>query len=274
MVDAVLVFFADAEHHGGGGAHAELVRGAVHVEPVGGQAFQAGDLVADFVVENFGAAAGDGIKSGGAQFRNGLANREAAVLGNGDNLRRGVAVQMDFREALSDPAQHALVPVDLQVGMQAALHQHAGAAEFDGLADLFVNGVEVEDVSLFGRGAFQRTVKRAEGAVLGAEIRVVDVSIDDVRRDALRMQLPAHGVSFHADADEVVGGVEVEGLGFGEGHVLRLFYCIASPFRDVIPNWPAAVRNDRTCLVTQGKAGLASAKCSSGMRGSTPHSYA
>ena len=24
MVDAVLVFFADAEHHGGGGAHAEL----------------------------------------------------------------------------------------------------------------------------------------------------------------------------------------------------------------------------------------------------------
>ena len=34
------------------------------------------------------------------------------------------------------PLQHLLVPVDLQVGMQAALHQHAGAAQFHGLAIL------------------------------------------------------------------------------------------------------------------------------------------
>jgi hypothetical protein len=39
MVDAVLVAFADAEHHGGGGAHAELVSGAVDVDPVAGEAF-------------------------------------------------------------------------------------------------------------------------------------------------------------------------------------------------------------------------------------------
>ena len=102
--------------------------------------------------------------------------------------------------------------------MQAALHQHAGAAEFDRLANLFVNGLEVEDVSLFGQRPFQRTVERAEGAVLRAEVRVIDVAVDDVSDRAFGMQLAAHGVGFHADADQVVGTVEIKGLGVGKGH--------------------------------------------------------
>ena len=39
-----------------------LVGGAMNVEPVFGQAFQPRDLEADFVVENFGAASGNGIQ--------------------------------------------------------------------------------------------------------------------------------------------------------------------------------------------------------------------
>ena len=60
---------------------------------------------------------------------------------------------MNLREALLDTAEHALVPVDLEVRMEAALHENARAAEFDGLADFFVNGIEVEDVAFFGGGA-------------------------------------------------------------------------------------------------------------------------
>ena len=119
------------------------------------------------------------------------------------------------------PLQHLLVPVDLQIGMQAALHQHAGAAQFDGLANLVVDGFELEDVSLFRRWPLQRPVERAEGAVLGAEIRVIDVAVDDVGDDAFGMQLAAHRVGFHADADQVVGTEQVEGLLFGQGHGLR-----------------------------------------------------
>ena len=102
--------------------------------------------------------------------------------------------------------------------MQAALHQHAGAAQFDGLANLFVDGVELEDVAFFGGRAFQRTVEGAEGAVLGAEVGVVDVAVDDVGDHAFGMQLAADRVGFHADADQVVGVEQVEGLGFGQGH--------------------------------------------------------
>ena len=63
-------------------------------------------------------------------------------------------MQMDFRKALLDATQHLLVPVNFQIRMQAALHQHAGAAELDGLANLLVNRVEVENVSFLGRRPF------------------------------------------------------------------------------------------------------------------------
>jgi len=40
--------------------------------------------------------------------------------------------------------------------MESTLHQHAGAAEFDGLADLVVDGVEIENVAFFRGGSFKR----------------------------------------------------------------------------------------------------------------------
>jgi hypothetical protein len=219
MIDAVFVIFADAEHHGRGGAHADLVRRAVHINPVTREALQAGDFVADFVVQNLSAAAGDGIESGIAQAENRIANAEFAVLGNGDDLRSRVAMQMNLREALFDSAQHFFVPVDFEVGMQAALHQDSGASEFDGLADLFVDRIELEDVTFLRGGAFQRAVEGTEGAVLGAEVGVIDVAVDDVGDRALGMQLAADSVGFHADANQVIGVEQVEGLGFGEGHL-------------------------------------------------------
>ena len=68
--------------------------------------------MADFVVKNFGAAAGDGIESGIAQFGDCVANCEAAVLGDSDDLRRGIAVQMNFESFFNSP-QHFFVPVNL-----------------------------------------------------------------------------------------------------------------------------------------------------------------
>ena len=128
---------------------------------------------------------------------------------------------MHSREALFDAAQQALKPIDLQVGMQAALHQHAGAAKFNRLANLFVDGVEVEDVSLGRQLALQRPIEGAERAVLGAEVGVINVAVDDVGDNAFRMQLAAYRVGFHADADEVVGAEHFESLLSGERHDLN-----------------------------------------------------
>src|SRR5207247_2531991 len=110
---------------------------------------------------------------------------------------------MNFGESLLDAAQHLLVPVNFQIGMQAALHQHARAAEFDRLANLVVDRFEIEDVPLFSFGSLQWTIKRAECAVLGAEVRVINVAIDDVSDHALGMKFTAQGVGFLTYGDNI-----------------------------------------------------------------------
>ena len=226
VVDALIECFADAEHHGGGGAHAELVRGAMDGDPVVGAALEAGDALADVVVEDFGAAAGDGVEACVAKSGDSGAQVEFGVLGDGEDLRCGEAVEPDFREALLDAGEEAFEPVDLEVGMKAALHQHAGAAHLLGFGDLLVDLLEVEDVALVGARIlallWERAVEGAEGAVLGAEIGVVDVAIDDVGDDALGVKAATDGVSLEAQPDEVRGVEVVEGLLASQRHMSSL----------------------------------------------------
>src|SRR5207249_8801770 len=125
---------------------------------------------------------------------------------------------MNLGKSLLDAAQHLLVPVNFQVRMQAALHQHAGAAEFDRLANLVVDRFEIEDVSLFSFGSLQWTIKRAERAVFGAEVRVINVAIDDVGDHALGMQFAPDGVGLHADANQIIGTKQIDSLCFGKAH--------------------------------------------------------
>src|SRR5277367_259443 len=110
------------------------------------------------------------------------------------------------------------MPVDLQVGMQAALHQNSRSAKFDGLTDLLVNGFEVEDVSLFRLWALQWPIKSTKSAVLGAVVGVINVAINDVGGHAFRMKPTAHRIGFHPDADQIIGMKQVKRLLFGQSH--------------------------------------------------------
>ncbi len=49
-----------------------------------------------------------------------------------------------------------------------------------------------------------RAIERAETAILRAEVRVVDIAINDVADDAFRMQFFADCIGFHANADQVI----------------------------------------------------------------------
>src|SRR6266705_937929 len=127
-------------------------------------------------------------------------------------------MQMNLGKSLLDAAQHLLVPVNFQIGMQAALHQHACPAKFYRLANLVVDGFKIEDVPLFSFGSLQWTIKRAERAVFGAEVRVINVAIDDVGDHALGMQFAPDGVGLHADANQIIGTKQIDSLCFGKGH--------------------------------------------------------
>src|SRR5215469_16803041 len=63
VVDTMLVFLANTEHHGCRCSHADLVRGPMHVDPVLGQALQTSDLVAHLIVEDLRPATGNRIQS-------------------------------------------------------------------------------------------------------------------------------------------------------------------------------------------------------------------
>ena len=64
VVDAVVRLFDVAVEHRAVGAEAELVGRAVDFEPAAGVGFVFADLVADFGVEDFRAAAGEAAEAG------------------------------------------------------------------------------------------------------------------------------------------------------------------------------------------------------------------
>src|SRR5258705_6838056 len=117
---------------------------------------------------------------------------------------------MDARaEPLLDRRQQVLIPLNLQIRVEAALHQDARSAQVQRLLNLAKDSLVRKDVAL---RAAHRTIKGAEAAILGAEICVIDIAIDDVADHALGMDPASNGVSRHSCADQIVGGEQVPGL--------------------------------------------------------------
>jgi hypothetical protein len=85
--------------------------------------------------------------------------------------------------------------------VQAALHQDARAAERDSLVNLLANLFDGADVGVWFAGA---TVEGAESADDVADVRVIDVAINDVGDDARRVSSLANLVGGDADARDVV----------------------------------------------------------------------
>jgi len=213
VVHALFDGLAAAEHHGRGSAKPQRVRRAMHFDPVIGRRLEAADAAPHIVVQDLGPAAGNRIEAGVPQPGDGVANTQLADLGNVHDLGRGETVAPDLGKAVLDGAQQIFVPLDLQVGVQAALHEDAGAAEVERLLDLLENHFLRMEVAF---GVAHRPVERAKAAVFRAEVRIVDIAVDDVADDAMRVQLAAHCIGGHADADQVVAAEQVEG--FLAGH--------------------------------------------------------
>ena len=120
-----------------------------------------------------------------------------------------------MRVALLQGTQQIFVIADLQIGMQAALQQHAGAAQLQHLVDFFVDRFEREDVAVLRS---QRAVKRAERTILGAKIGVIDVAVDLIGDHARIVFGQAHLVRGHANAQQVIGFQHLQRFLFRQAH--------------------------------------------------------
>src|SRR3569833_2997961 len=100
-----------------------------------------------------------------------------------------------------DAAEQILVVLDAEIRMMAALHQQAGAADRERLLDLLEDDRLRQQVALSHVAG--RAVERAEVAGGLADVRVVEIAVDD-ERDPLRIVLPvAELVRDAAARDEV-----------------------------------------------------------------------
>ena len=88
------------------------------------------------------------------------------------------------RKLLFNASKQPLVIIDLQIRMNSTLHQDPGAAKRDGLFNLLVDNVLRQNIGF--RITFD-AVKRAKRAELLTYICVVDIAIDDVADDVIRM---------------------------------------------------------------------------------------
>ena len=133
VVDAVVRLFDVAVEHRAVRAEAEFVGRAMDFEPAAGVGFVFADLVADFGVEDFRAAAGQAAEAGVDHVFEDLADRllgEAAEPIDLDG-RPGFEVQLGV--GFVQEADDVEVPVVLALMVQAADDVHLGAAVLDGL---------------------------------------------------------------------------------------------------------------------------------------------
>src|SRR6476661_6364795 len=95
-------------------------------------------------------------------------------------LRRTEPVDVDVRIFFADVVQEIDVPLEWQFRMMPALHQDLYSASSSELVQLLIKLLEAQHVMIFV--AFG-SIERAELAVNIANVRVIDVAIDDVGHD-------------------------------------------------------------------------------------------
>src|SRR5918995_469947 len=91
-------------------------------------------------------------------------------------------------------------PTTAQIWMETALQQDLVAAEGEGLLDLLGELLLAEQIPLLRR---QVAVEGTERALGDTHVRVVDVAVDDVGDQALRVQALADGIGQHAEFQQV-----------------------------------------------------------------------
>jgi hypothetical protein len=165
-------------HHRRRRRHPEPVGLAHDVEPFLRLRLLRRDDRANSIHEDFRAATGDRVEPGVAQARERLRGRELRAPRDVLDLGRRERVEVD-RVALLDRAEEILVVVDPEVGVVATLHEQPGAAERERLLDLLVDHGLGQQIAL--AHVAWPAVERAEVAVRDADVRVVEVPVDDER---------------------------------------------------------------------------------------------
>ncbi len=162
------------------------------------------DLFPHAIDENLATAARQAPQARVLEASQHLNYRQFELLVEKVDLWRTETMNVDRGKVRADVAQQFLVPLHRQIRMQTTLHQDLVAAEFHGLAHLLQQDVAIQNVSL---GVADLSIKGAEIADRGADVRIIDVAVDVVGAIRLGMQSLANGVRGAAEREEVAARI-------------------------------------------------------------------
>src|SRR5687767_13598970 len=101
-----------------------------------------------------------------------------------NDLGRRKRMELELRISHLDRTEQVLIPLQRQVRVVSTLQQKLYTANGDCFVDLAEDLVESEDVAIC---VTDRTVEGAEVTASDADVRVIDVAVDYVGNDAIRM---------------------------------------------------------------------------------------
>src|SRR3989442_1846884 len=151
-------------------------------EPIVDSRFQRRDGLADAVHEDFATSPRDRPKASLRELREDLFQWQSENLTEMNELARTESMDVDLRELAFDVRKQVEIPLQRQLGMVASLHKNLRAAEGDGFLDFLVDFIVGDHVGVVV--AFH-PVEGAEFAVNVANVRVIDVPVDNVSYDLI-----------------------------------------------------------------------------------------
>ena len=193
--------------HGARAAAPHLVPDAMHIEPFFGALFPPADFIAHFRIENLRAAAGESAQASLAQNRERLRNGKLEnALRQMANLDRGESLDDQIGIERAQPVQQFDIPILFQRRVQSPHHvdlrDPSRERLLHGRDDVIDRALERMRIAFLGRESAKLTGENAE-------IRVIDVAIQDIGRDVSILLLP-HGARQDPESVEIVGAVKME----------------------------------------------------------------
>src|SRR5262245_60744065 len=192
--------FPNTDHHRTRGSQTQSMRFPMHHQPFVSFTLQRADRISDFVIQDLAASTWHRVQPCSFQPYENVANSQLRYPRDIQNLRRRETMTVDS-EPLFNSREETLIIVDLQIGVNAALHEYSSPSERKRLLDLFVDNVIGKDVGL--RVTFN-SIERTECTEFFANIRVINVAIYDVADHIVRMK---------ALTDPIRTGREVQQIG-------------------------------------------------------------
>ena len=121
MLDALSHCLTKADDHRGRAFHPDGMRACHDMEPVTRHDLLGADTTADFIDEDFRAAARQAVKSGFLQVLECIENRKTCLTGKMLDFRSRKGMDRDTWEFLLDAAQHPFVIFKAKIRIQASL---------------------------------------------------------------------------------------------------------------------------------------------------------